>query len=470
MEIRIEKTELFLNHVRTRLPFKYGIATLVDAPQVFVRVHLRCGTKAATGVSSDILPPKWFTKIPEKALAEEIDEMLLVIRNALSLATTVRANSLFDFWLQFYKLQKQWGDSSGFPPLLSNFGVTLVERAAIEAFCKIHNITFHQALAANAFEINLGQIHPQLDRTQPSDFLPRQPLRAIFCRHTVGLGDALTEADVTDRPPDKLPSSLETAIKFYGLTHFKVKINGNIEGDLARMRKLAPLLNGCGPELYISLDGNEQYKSADDLRNFWNQFSSDRATKWLASYIAFIEQPFHREIALTETIGVQLQAWSDRPPIIIDESDAELGSYALALAQGYDGTSHKNCKGIFKGIANRCLTISLQAQRQRKTLMSGEDLGNIGPVSLLQDIAAMAALGIESVERNGHHYFPGLSMFPLELQNKLAEVHHDLYQKTEDGWSALRVAEGRISAETVNRSPFGLRFEPDLDTFFRQIT
>jgi hypothetical protein len=33
-------------------------------------------------------------------------------------------------------------------------------------------------------------------------------------------------------------------------------------------------------------------------------------------------------------------------------------------------------------------------------MMSGEDLCNTGPIALLQDLAVMAALGIESVERN----------------------------------------------------------------------
>ncbi len=41
--------------------------------------------------------------------------------------------------------------------------------------------------------------------------------------------------------------------------------------------------------------------------------------------------------------------------MIIDESDAEIGDLARAAGLGYAGTSHKNCKGVMKGAAHRCL-------------------------------------------------------------------------------------------------------------------
>ena len=72
---------------------------------------------------------------------------------------------------------------------------------------------------------------------------------------------------------------------------------------------------------------------------------------------------------------------------------------SLRPAPGYAGTSHKNCKGIFKGLINRCL-IEQRRSDGETTIMSGEDLCNVGPVALLQDLAVCAALGIESVERN----------------------------------------------------------------------
>jgi hypothetical protein len=65
--------------------------------------------------------------------------------------------------------------------------------------------------------------------------------------------------------------------------------------------------------------------------------------------------------------------------------------------------------------------------------MSGEDLANVGPVALLNDLEVMAALGIGDVERNGHHYFKGLSMFPHSVQEKVATVYPGLYTMRDGG-------------------------------------
>jgi len=95
-----------------------------------------------------------------------------------------------------------------------------------------------------------------------------------------------------------------------------------------------------------------------------------------------------------------LRAWPDRPRLIIDESDGALGDLPRALALGYAGTSHKNCKGIVKGIANACL-LEKRRRSGERVVLTGEDLCNLGPVALLQDLAMTALLGIEHVERNG---------------------------------------------------------------------
>src|ERR1051326_7931418 len=103
-----------------------------------------------------------------------------------------------------------------------------------------------------------------------------------------------------------------------------------------------------------------------------------------------------------------------------------LSSAPQALEAGYIGTSHKNCKGIFKGIANACLI----AQRRRsdpRLIVSGEDLANVGPIALLQDLAVLATLGVPHAERNGHHYFRGLSAFPQSIQDEMLSSHPDLY-------------------------------------------
>src|SRR5207253_2339904 len=91
-----------------------------------------------------------------------------------------------------------------------------------------------------------------------------------------------------------------------------------------------------------------------------------------------------------------------------------------------------------------------------------EDLTNVGPISFTQDLAVAAALGIASVERNGHHYFAGLSQFPAALQAHALAQHGDLFTRAPTGWPRVDVREGRLTLGTVNAAPFGLAGEPDL--------
>ena len=58
--------------------------------------------------------------------------------------------------------------------------------------------------------------------------------------------------------------------------------------------------------------------------------------------------------------------------------------------------------------------------------MSGEDLANVGPVALLNDLTVMSSLGINHVERNGHHYFQDFQCM-IKIPKKICRSHEDLY-------------------------------------------
>ena len=74
-----------------------------------------------------------------------------------------------------------------------------------------------------------------------------------------------------------------------------------------------------------------------------------------------------------------------------------------------------------------------------------------------------AMLGIDSVERNGHHYFRGLSMFPHEAQCKTVDLHPDLYHLHSDGFATLSINDGHLHLDSVNRAPFGTAIDSDAE-------
>ena len=467
MPAKITGASIHQIELKTRMPFKYGIATMTEVPMVFVRIEAEIdGTKTA-GIASDLLPPKWFTKVPEDPLEKEISDMLQVIHKALGQGLGQAADSAFDLWKMIYDGQSRWAEANNIPALLAHFGTSLVERALIEATCKAGDKTLGQALLSGSLGFEPGLIHSCLEGQSASSLLPKTPLAKVQARHTVGLADPLdsNQIDADDRIDDTLPQSLDQCIQAYGLRHFKIKINGDIEWDLDRLKNVAKCIEQHADSNFVfSLDGNEQFQSVTAFRDHWNSLHAEPELETFFDHLLFIEQPLHRDVALNESLKSEFDQWPDRPAVIIDESDATLESLPQALAIGYAGTSHKNCKGIFKGIANACL-LEHHRRNGTETVMSGEDLCNVGPVAVIQDLAVMATLGIESVERNGHHYMAGLSQFPERTREQVLNAHDGLFKTSETGWPTLAICNGEIDLTSVNTQAFGTGFELDLSVF-----
>ena len=463
--------EFFVRHTRTRFPFRYGIASMTEVPHLFVRTRVTVGKESSFGVTSEGLPPKWFTKNPATTFEQDLPEMLEVISHAAKLAEQIAQTpiSFFDLWRELYRQQDEWAKSCRLAPLLANLGVSLVERAALDGLCRIAGQPLHRLVATHRLGLRLGEVYPELGDTQPGEWLPATPLDSCFARHTVGLGDALTPTDIPEheRVDDGLPQDLESSIRAYGLRYFKVKLSGAVDRDFPRLRELTRVLEReTDGEFFVTLDGNENFNDFDVFSEFWQLAKAEPALRDLWRRILVVEQPVHRDRALSDDAGAVLRAWPERPPLIIDESEGAVGDLPRALALGYTGTSHKNCKGIVKGIANACL-LENHRRRGQHVVLTGEDLCNLGPVALLQDLAMMALLGVEHVERNGHHYYRGLSLWPEEWQRATLTEHADLYERHRDGFACLRINAGRLDLSSVNTAPFGLspsfdpsRFEP----------
>jgi len=461
--------EFFVLHTRTRFPFRYGIASMTDVPHLFVRTQVTVAGKTSFGLAAEGLPPKWFTKTPNTTFEQDLPEMLRVIRHATTLAQQIGQSpiSFFAFWRDLYRQQMAWANSCSRAPLLASLGISLVERAVLDGLCRLAGEPLHRLIATNRLGIRLREVDAELGGAQPADYLPAAPLVSCFARHTIGLGDALAPADIPaiERVDDGLPQDLESSIRAYGLRYFKVKLSGVPERDFSRLRDLVRLLESeTAGNFFLTLDGNENFNSFEAFREFWQRAQSQPNLGGLWSRILVVEQPVHRDVALADSAAAALRAWPDRPPLIIDESDGALGDLTHALELGYTGTSHKNCKGIVKGIVNACL-LAKRRREGRCCVLTGEDLCNLGPLALLQDLAMMALLGIEHVERNGHHYYRGLSMFPPDWQKAVLAAHGDLYTAHGQDFAHLEIKNGKLQLASTNAAPFGVQPLPDLSVF-----
>jgi hypothetical protein len=456
-KIRVHSAHCHTVDLKTRMPFKYGIATMTAFPLCFVELDCEIDGKQSKGIASDLLPPKWFKKDPNQDPASELEELRSVIQHACDLSMNREAPNIYDFWRQIYQEQTMWGQEQSLPSLLVHFGSSLIERALIDSLCRHLNTPFHLLLKDNHFGIQFEDLNPELEPKNLTEFFPKSPLNHVIARHTVGLADPLTDSDISDeeRLNDGLPQSLEACTKSYGLKHFKIKICGDLKTDSQRLECISKVLNtNASPDFAFSLDGNEQFNDPSAFKDFWEELNSQGSLKSFFDRLLFVEQPLHREVALNENIGTSLLDWTDRPSIIIDESDGDLDSASKAIKLGYDGTSHKNCKGVFKSIANFLMIQKLnQHAPTRPLIQSGEDLCNQGPVSIMQDLCVAASLGIRSVERNGHHYCAGLSAHPASVQKEILKSHPDVYGPTKQGWPTLMIEKGCISTQSNSTIP-----------------
>ena len=466
MKFTLSPFELFVLPTRTRFPFRYGIASMTHVPQLFVRTRVHVGADARHGLAAEGLPPKWFTKDPPTTFEQDLPQMLAVVQHAAARAGEIARAPLtfFEMWRELDRQQTEWASAGAIAPLLAHVGVSLVERAVLDGICRLAGEPLHQVIRRNRLELRLAEIYGDLAGLTPGDVLPSAPLSTCAVRHTVGLGDPITAADIPpeDRADDGLPQDLESCIRAYGLHYFKVKLTGKVETDVPRLELLVSLFEREAPGgWHVTLDGNENFHDFEAFRGFWENARSRPGLEPLWSRVLVVEQPVHRNHALSPGASAALRQWRDRPPLIVDESDGAVGDVPLALQSGYAGASHKNCKGIVKGLANAAVLHRIRSAGGAAVL-TGEDLANLGPVALLQDLAMMAALGITHVERNGHHYYRGLSMFPERWQDATLAAHGDLYQRHPGGFPTLRIERGRLELGSVNEAPFGVgpAFDP----------
>jgi len=179
----------------------------------------------------------------------------------------------------------------------------------------------------------------------------------------------------------------------------------------------------------------------------------------LCAATIFIEQPIKRQVALARSIEPLAQL----KPVIIDESDGELDAFRRARSLGYRGVSSKDCKGFYKSIVNLARCRLWNAEGGQGYFLSGEDLTTQAGLSVQQDLALVALLGLADVERNGHHFIDGFAGRPRDEARAFLAAHPDLYHE-QDGHVRLLIRNGRLALGSLECAGFGSAVVPDLST------
>jgi L-alanine-DL-glutamate epimerase-like enolase superfamily enzyme len=445
--------------VKLRMPFRFGVVTLTEAPQAFVRARIRLENGAESeGGAAELLAPKWFDKDPGLANEQNFDQLRASLALARDAYLAGAENTAFGHSIDIYGPQIALAAAQGLNSLVACYGPALVDRALLDALCRALGISFFQAIQRNVPGIAAPGWQADLVAFDMEEFLGRlEPRKTIAARHTVGLLDPILSSDIRQPVADGLPESLDQVVERYGHRWFKLKVSGDLAADLERLSAIAAVLDRIDEPYHATLDGNEQYADAEGIVALWRKIRSEPRLQRLASSIVFIEQPIKRSQALAGDVSTL----AEEIPVIIDESDDSLEAFPRARRLGYSGVSSKACKGLYKSLLNaaRCRLWNLE-EGSNRYFMSGEDLTVQAGLALQQDLALVALLGLTHVERNGHHYVNGMAGLPDAEQAAFLRSHDDLYERSH-GAVRVRIAGGNLEIASLACAGFATAAHPD---------
>jgi hypothetical protein len=446
--------------VTLRLPFRFGAATVRAAPQAFVRARVVTPDGRSTvGYAAELMIPKWFDKDPSRSNTQNVDDLRASLAAAATAYVSDRINdTAFGHAARHYAALLSEGAAAGRNALTSCYGPALIDRAILDALCRLEGRTFVAAVRANLPGLD-ARLAPDLARFDVGSFLASLPARdTIAVRHTIGLADPLGGDDAAVAGSQHLPVTLAQVIRRYGHRHFKVKLCGDVARDLSRLADVAAVLDRL-PEYAVTLDGNEQFADLATVHEFRAALAGHAELQRLAAAVLYLEQPLARAATFDRHVGEAAR----HGPLLIDEADGTLDAFPRGLRCGYAGVSSKSCKGLYKSLLNaaRCSQWNAHAAEPR-AFMSGEDLTAQAGLAVQQDLALVGLLGLRHVERNGHHYVDGFAGQHASEDEATAflNAHGDLYTD-DDGNVRLHIEQGRITFASLDTRGFASAAWPD---------
>jgi hypothetical protein len=414
LRLAVRDIALFERPVRFARPFRFGAVVVDAASQVFVRAEIEIeGKGRSVGASAELMVPKWFDKRASLSPEQTVDEL----RRSLVIASQLyRTGSGFDTAFGHHAsriaMQIEACAREDIPPLAAIFGPAEINKAVLDALLRGAGANFFDGMAANIPGID-ARMSPDLANEDITRYLSQCRRRdRVAIRHTVGLDDRIEGAGgVADREENS------------GARYFKLKLAGNPGADAARLVRIGRELSTLPYAYGVTLDANEQYADLADLRSLLDRLGRDAGLAPIASRLLYIEQPMPRD--LTRAVPIGGIALYD---FIIDEADDSYNAFVCARALGYRGISSKSCKGIYKSVINATRAAKWSTPRD-KFFVTGEDLTCQAGLSVQQDLALGALIGVAHAERNGHHYVDGFGDTPPDEASAFLAAHPDLYAR-----------------------------------------
>ncbi len=412
-DIRVDAVSLSYQDFRYRRPMKFGGNVVDRATLLDVRATVRDGAgRVAHGFGSMPLGNVWSfpshrlgydaTLGAMKGLAGRIAKLTGEYREP---GHPVEINiALEPLYLDAAKrVSEELQLVEPIPKLCTLVTASPFDAALHDAYGKLHGLNSYLTYGREFLPRDLGELLAPDFRGEYLDrYVSRRPKPSMPLYHLVGAVDALTDADVKERLQDGLPETLPEWIAYNGVTHIKIKLNGDdLTWDSERVLAVDRLTGEAQRKRNVdtwvySLDFNERCPNVQYLLDFLHRVKEKASAAF--DRIQYVEQPTARDLK-THRANVMHEA-SKLKPVVIDESLTDLENLLLAREMGYTGVALKACKG-----QSQALLMAAAAQKYRMFLCV-QDLTCPG-ASLIHSAGLAAHVpGVAAIEANARQYMP----------------------------------------------------------------
>ncbi len=289
------------------------------------------------------------------------------------------------------------------PKLCALVTASPIDAALHDGFGKANGINCYNGYGKEFMSHDLSHyLYDEFEGEYLDLYTSRKPKARMPIYHLIGALDPLTDADIPQRINDGLAETLPEWIRQDGLTHLKIKLNGDdLDWDVNRVLSIDKVAAGTQRELgvetwYYSADFNERCENVEYLMAFLDRVREGSAGAF--ERLQYIEQPTNRDLRANPDNKMHRAA--EVRPVVIDESLTDLESFELAREQGYSGVALKTCKG-----QSQALLMGAAAQKCGMFLCV-QDLTCPGASFLHSAGLAARIPTIAAIEGNARQYVP----------------------------------------------------------------
>lgn len=289
------------------------------------------------------------------------------------------------------------------PKLCMLVTASAFDAAVNDAFGKVHGVSCYHTYGPEFMSHDLSHyLTAEFKGEYPSQYVTREPKPRMPLYHLVGAVDPIFDSDIKKRVNDGLPETLPEWIRYNGLTHMKIKLNGDDLGwDIDRVLSVDRAATETQKQRgvskwFYSLDFNEKCPNAEYLVDFLRRLKEKTPQGF--ERIQYVEQPTARDLkSHRENV---MHAAAKLKPVVIDESLIDFENLMLAREMGYTGAALKACKMQSQEM------LMASAGQKYKMFLCVQDLTCPG-ASLIQSASLAAHVpAVAAIEANSRQYVP----------------------------------------------------------------